>query len=254
MKAIVTKIVGFSVEWIWFGLSTNNHNVDMKRYLRVTEGNISNFAGNSVKVKTLISDLSCGTEQMFSKIRKNVRYEIRKSDNLAPEINYYESCDLTSNFLEECGDFYNQFCDNLGNKNLKKAFRINQLELWRKNNLLVISECIMSDGRIVHIYAIDSKHCCLLFSFSNVHNENSDKNKIGIANKRLHWEDMLFFKNKGVESMDWGNVSSFTKPNGIDDFKKSFGGDNKIVYNGIEGVNFKGKLIALLIKIMQLDN
>ena len=49
-------------------------------------------------------------------------------------------------------------------------------------------------------------------------------NIIGRANKRLHWEDWMYFKKLGISTYDWGGVFAYNSDNGIDKFKEAFGG------------------------------
>ena len=54
---------------------------------------------------------------------------------------------------------------------------------------------------------------------------------LGRANKYLHWNDWIYLKQQGVVEYDWGGIASYEKPNGIDKFKMSFGGQYKKYYN-----------------------
>jgi len=74
--------------------------------------------------------------------------------------------------------------------------------------------------------------------------------QVGMANKRLHWADIVHFKNFGLTTYDWGGISDFDNPNGIDNFKMKFGG-NKIEYNvNIVGISALGKFIVFLKRLI----
>ncbi len=75
----------------------------------------------------------------------------------------------------------------------------------------------------------DREEARLLHSASCFREESADQSLIGRANKRLHWEDIKYFKQKGLLRYDWGGISDFENPNGIDEFKLKFGGE-KITY------------------------
>ena len=47
---------------------------------------------------------------------------------------------------------------------------------------------------------------------------------------------------------DWGGLSSFDNPNGIDTFKMSFGGEKVIYYDETVIKSFKYKLLRKLLK------
>ena len=71
------------------------------------------------------------------------------------------------------------------------------------------------------------------------------------ANKRLHWEDMKLFKERGVSLYDWGGISDPDHPNGIDAFKMKFGGKPLTYYNVLKGITVLGRLG---IRVMKLKN
>lgn len=58
-----------------------------------------------------------------------------------------------------------------------------------------------------------------------------------------------------MQILDWGGISSIDNPNGIDFFKKGFGGIECSYYNVIIGKTIKGKLVVWLIKLKRgIDN
>ncbi|MBQ2936393.1 MAG: hypothetical protein IJD96_09185, partial [Lachnospiraceae bacterium] len=84
--------------------------------------------------------------------------------------------------------------------------------------------------------------------------ESADQSMIGRANKRLHWEDMKYFKEKGLVRYDWGGISDFENPNGIDEFKLKFGGDKITYYNVFTGNSLLGKLAVTAMKLLKKVN
>ena len=77
---------------------------------------------------------------------------------------------------------------------------------------------------------------------------------IGRANKRLHWEYIKYFKQKGLLRYDWGGISDFENPNGIDEFKLKFGGEKITYYNIFAGNTVLGKAAVLAMKAMKRVN
>ena len=88
-----------------------------------------------------------------------------------------------------------------------------------------------------HSYIYDVHDARLLHSASCFREESADQNLIGRANKKLQWEDMKYFKEQGVLRYDWGGISDFDNPNGIDEFKLKFGGDKITYYNVLRGIH-----------------
>lgn len=74
-------------------------------------------------------------------------------------------------------------------------------------------------------------------------------NAIGRANKYLHWQDILYFKEKGMKSYDWGGCGEEEAVANISSFKRKFGGKEMIVYDGITANNRIGKLACYYLKI-----
>ena len=112
-----------------------------------------------------------------------------------------------------------------------------------------------SDGETlsVHTYLDLGDTARLYHSCSLFRDRKEEAALIGRSNKRLHWEDMLYFKNKGFTTYDWGGISSFDNPNGIDTFKLSFSGDverdRHTYYNGQIPVTLKGRIMLKAYRI-----
>jgi lipid II:glycine glycyltransferase (peptidoglycan interpeptide bridge formation enzyme) len=73
--------------------------------------------------------------------------------------------------------------------------------------------------------------------------EVSYRNMIGRANRLLHWEDILYFKDQGYEIYDLGGVTlnqSNKEGQAIARFKECFGGSLVKEYKSWIPVSFKG--------------
>jgi hypothetical protein len=87
------------------------------------------------------------------------------------------------------------------------------------------------DDLVMHSYLVDKKlgRARLLHSASHFRqkNETYPRNFIGRANRYLHFEDMLHFKNLGLELYDFGGYAKNTQDpdlQQINSFKEGFGG------------------------------
>ena len=76
-----------------------------------------------------------------------------------------------------------------------------------------------------HVYMIDGDCATLWFSASSFRDSVISKNVIGKINRFHHFQDMAYFYDKHYTKYDWGGVSSYDNPNGIDQFKFSFPGE-----------------------------
>ncbi len=64
---------------------------------------------------------------------------------------------------------------------------------------------------VFHSYIIDDSHVRFFYSCSSFRQEREMSSIIGRMNRLLHWENMLFFKHKGICEYDWGRVSTVSK-------------------------------------------
>ncbi len=243
--------------WSWFedDIDANNiSNYDLIRYLRLSEKS-TNFVDKKRiinKVPTIISSLKCSKEEIFNKISKTYKYDIRKSINDNIEYHFYLNDDITEEILASFYQTYSQFCKKINNKEVRNALKKNKIKKWKKEKCLCISCAKYELGIVYHVYVYDANKACLVFSASDFRNEGVDKNIAGRANKALHYKDMCMFKDNSIKIYDWGNISSIDHLNGIDVFKKSFGGEICYVYNEIIATSLLGNLILSILKFTKI--
>ena len=121
------------------------------------------------------------------------------------------------------------------------------------HNNLILTIAYFNDDKIAqHVYVCDDINAKLLYSVSIFRNEGLDKNLIGRANKGLHWFDILNFKSQKKQTLDWGGVTSFVSPNGIDKFKMGFGTEQLTTYNLTVGLSLLGKLFVFVKNLLRI--
>lgn len=197
---------------------------------------------------SLVSDLCIDEEEQLSKINKNVRYEIRRSNKEDVYTKVYSSDELMKNeqVLTQFGDMYEQMYKQKG-MDAKINFRqIN--EYVKTGSFLLTAVCENEKPLVFHSYIMGEKTVRLLHSVSDFRSDNADANMIARTNKRLHWDDICLFKKMGKEKYDWGGISDFENPNGIDAFKLKFGGTPVTYYNQYEGISLLGKIAVSYMK------
>ena len=89
----------------------------------------------------------------------------------------------------------------------------------------------------------------LLYSASHfrARSDSGERNKIGRANRLLHWHEIVTLKDLGFGLYDLGGIpldSSDQEKNDIARFKLEFGGEMLIEYNGVLPTNVVGKLLS----------
>lgn len=151
---------------------------------------------------------------------KNCRYEVNRAEK--------EGLIFSSNInIEDFIYFYNDFAVD---KNLEKI-SISTLN-YPLEDVEITAILYKEDVLVMHSYFLDKDNNTvrLLHSCSNLHKQNCSEIRkiIGWGNRLLHHSDMLYFKNKGYLTYDFGGInlkSTDASILGINRFKESFGGD-----------------------------
>jgi len=207
---------------------------------------------SSERYNTLHIDLTKDENILRSELKKNTRNEIsrcEKTDELKVVITDRPTSLQLSDFIM----FYNVFSKARG---LTKANKNKLIALQNKKGLaLGMVENVASDVLVMHAYIVSNKRARLLYSAS-LHLDICDKKirgLIGRANRRLHWEEMVFYKRKMIDIYDFGGLSLNNNKtlSQIDKFKLGFGGKVITEYNEKIGVSIFGKIILFMHKVLK---
>ena len=239
----------YSYERVVFVDGKVDSNADIIRYMRYTDKDLFGDKNPDVVVSP-ITDLTATEEEIQSKYDKDVRYEIRRAAKENVTYNVYDVLDEKEDLamLKDIAEKYYDFCDNLKLPSMKNNLIFDEFLQFVKKGYIVITKGEYEGGWVYHIYQTDGKNAMLWFSFSDYRNTGK-KQIAGWANRGLHNNDIMYFKSKGFTAYDWGNVASVDKPNNIDKFKMSFGGDLVTIYSSFVANTKKGKFFITLRKI-----
>ncbi len=203
---------------------------------------------------TCMNDITITEEEMLAAINKAVRYQFRRSEKDNIEIRFYTKTDIENapELIAAFADIYERMYQSKGSDT---KLNISAVKKYLDADGIVFSAVWHEDEMLVfHSYICDDTDARLLHSASCFREESADQSMIGRANKRLHWEDILYFKKKGLQRYDWGGISDFENPNGIDEFKLKFGGEKITYYNVFVGNTLLGKLAVTAMKVMKRVN
>lgn len=203
---------------------------------------------------TCMNDLTMSEEDMLTNINKAVKYQFRRSEKDEIEVRFYEKQDIEESpeLLDIFTDIYERMYQSKGSDT---KFNITAVKKYLEADAITFSAVWhQGEALVFHSYIRDDKDTRLLHSASCFREESADQSMIGRANKRLHWEDIKYFKAKGLERYDWGGISDFENPNGIDEFKLKFGGDKITYYNVFTGNTLLGKAAVTAMKLMKRVN
>ncbi len=249
MKSIIYKKHGISISHVWFSDKIEKQKSHLSIFHGMKSDDIPIDFSNSFKItpqSTLITDLSLTQDELWSKIKKNTRYEIRRAEKEGIEIKYYLGKETPRDILLSFEKVYNQMYKSKGKKT---TFNKKIVEQYMKNEMIAFSIALYeSEPLVFHSYIYDEDHTRFFYSCSPFRDEPEMANLIGRMNRLLHWNDFLWFKNMGVTEYDWGGINSDTNPDNIAKFKMSFGGVSTEKFNYSIGDSILGKLICIINK------
>lgn len=200
---------------------------------------------------TILLDLKEEPEVLLSKVKKDTRYEINRAgakDNL-----FYEYLNARQpDVFDEFCNYYDKFAAQKGQADADRRW----LRLMAETGDLLFSRVGEASGEplVWHAYYRSGQRATLLHSASLFRNSsNTYRNKVGRANRFLHWQDFLNFRAAGVTVYDFGGWYEGDEDEQrlrINRFKEEFGGEVVKNYICELGVTFKGRLFLLVRKLL----
>ncbi len=164
--------------------------------------------------------------------------------------------DISDSDIIKFIDFFATFWQSKGNTFDNKEGIMNELKTYRDHDALTIAYALIGESKVVyHTHIYDNNVARLLHSASlfRLMDEDADnaRNVIGMANRYLHFEEIKYFKQLGLNRYDWGGAGKTEDVKHITEFKESFGGTPYIYYNFEDVVGLKAHLFKLLVKILR---
>ena len=209
-------------------------------------GNSQPLSGGNMichKQYSAITDLTICRDDIFSSFASTLRNEIRRAKREEVTVRFCIGDDA----IEQLPEFADTFRHLYEEKGEKGELPVKEMMTYSEDNALMISVASVSgEAKVFHSYIYYENSCRLTFSCSEFRAASSkeEKQSFARANKLLHWEDMLYFIDKGLSVCDWGGLTSPEEPNGIDKFKLSFGCKPVEYYNIVYPVTLKGRLVT----------
>jgi len=172
--------------------------------------------------ETLITNLSDSEQKIFGAFNETTRYEIRRAQRLLQEDTRYtiSSPGQWSNLQKKL------LCDFLTRKQLEPWVAAHGLDNFYLTPFFVTSSVdFQQSSLIVHTYIADEEAgiVWLYWSASPV-DAAVERRLIGWLNRLLHWRDMLWFRENGFVTYDWGGAGISPDVVNITRFKMGFGG------------------------------
>lgn len=201
---------------------------------------------------TILVDLSNSEEELLQACDKTTRYQINragKSDSVETRT-VFPSGDDTDSSLEEYVRFFNDFARTKG-RGEQSVGEYSKFVNAQTLCIRSVNDSKTGEALAMHCYIVSDGKARLHQSSSLFRNsdDKSEQNRIGRANRFLHMDDMLYFKDLGIPFYDfggWYGGSTDSQKLAINRFKEAFGGTRQEEYSFILPVTFKGRVSVML--------
>lgn len=193
---------------------------------------------------TSVIDLGQDEQALFEGMHKSFRYEIRRAqdkDALACHIAAPTPSELDAFFA-----FYDAFAQARGLPGANRA------KLSGLNALGLISLADVRDAQgqclAAHLY-LQAPQRARLYHSAGQQGEQADRQRVGRANKLLHWKALQHFQALGLKEYDMGGLGMSEAMKALDQFKQQFGGQTVLEYNRIEAASLRGQVLLGLMRL-----
>ena len=209
---------------------------------------------DAVKFETLINNLSDDEDSIKSHFSKSCKYKVNRAAREDVQIEIKDAAAITDEDIEAFLAFFRTFWESKGTSFEQYDSVKRDLMDYRSVNSLTLAYAkVAGEIAVYHTHIYDEKYARLLHSASLYRlqddEEDNTRNLIGMANRYLHFQEMLYFKEKGLTAYDWGGAGKDKDVINITEFKESFGGEAATFYDFEEVRGLKAKLFKLLVEV-----
>lgn len=209
---------------------------------------------NAKVFETLITDLTEEPEDIKGHFTKNCKYEVNRAGREDICVNTMSGSELGEADIDEFLTFFVDFWKSKDmNLNDPEGLR-RELISYRENESLAFSIAFIGNKpSVYHTYIYDNERTRLWHSASlyrNMEDEGDNRKIVGIANRYLHYADMLYFKEKGLKIYDWGGAGRGEDVLNITKFKESFGGTPETNYEYEEVRGIKAHIFKFVVNAL----
>lgn len=200
---------------------------------------------------TLITDLTESEEDIVGRVSKNGRYEIRRAAKEDVKTAMLTGNEVTDAQIAAFCDFFVAFWKSKNVNYTEREQLYSEIRRYADRDAFAISIASINEKPcIYHTYLVDEDRVRLYHSASLYRiDDNIPHSLVGMANRYLHKEDMIYFKNSGKRQYDWGGAGETEEVKSITEFKKSFGGTPAVFCDFVTVNGIRAKLVTLASRI-----
>ena len=248
MIKIKKQVHSTDIVTVWYAEKTiDDDGIIQYREAKFKDGDTEDFY-------TLLTDLTESEDQIKAHFTKGCRYEVNRAYRENVNFVIKSGADISDKELDGFLDFFKEFWLSKDMTPPDMDSLREEMKAYRDNGYLVISHAdIDNEISVYHTLLMDDNNARLLHSASlfrlKTDLEGGTRKIIGMANRALHFEEMKYFKDKGLRCYDWGGAGKGEDVRSITEFKESFGGTPVTYYDFDQTNGIKAKMINSLSEI-----
>ncbi len=246
---------GLRMETVYYLEDYRTYRTDADIVLFYCCGNMPDTHRHGVRTTTLLLSLEASETALLASMRKSLRQDIARSladPAFAVACSNHPSCGEVDHFVEE----FNRFAAAKGIMPTDPGF----LHALRDRQALALLFVRDASGKALcgeaDIVTPARAYGAVAFSHFRDYAGQADRNRIARANKLLYWEAIRNAKRRGCRLYDMGGLANGEQgadKDGIDNFKRAFGGRIATEYDFYHARTWKGRLALPLLRWMKRD-
>lgn len=249
MKSIDRIRHGINFKVVWFADEPVNESGIITYHQADFEGKTSR------EFVTLVNDLTEDADAIKSHFSKSCKYKVNRAAREDVQLTIMTGDQITDEEIDRFLEFFGAFWESKGSRFTSHDSVRRDLVDYRDAGALTLAYAVVAgQTAIYHTHIHDDKTARLLHSASlyplQEDEEGNTKNLIGMANRYLHYQEMLYFKEKGMSVYDWGGAGRDEDVINITEFKESFGGEERVYYDFEDVRGWKAHAFKILANIM----
>ncbi|TFW16752.1 GNAT family N-acetyltransferase [Massilia arenosa] len=199
----------------------------------------------AVEFRTCVVDLGFDRDDLLSRMRKQVAYEIRRADQ-RDSASFVIEDQPNGAAIDTFLAFYNEFAFA---KRIRPGNSLKLKALAAAGGLRLVAASHSEHGLMAaHAYICDGTRARLLYSAAR--RDEQIRQLTGRINKLLHWRMINHFKSSGFKVYDFGGISGSRELQSIDEFKLSFGAVVMTEFNDMCATSVRGRMALGLLRMV----